>query len=150
MKEPKRRLRWDYGRALWRVMNMRRIGTPTCYWLAPCGMCGAEAHLANAKGLCLECRVAHDRRLVAIRWKAHHLVWRAIRDGELPRLDGLIRCVDCGAPAVVYDHRSYAEPLKVDPVCKSCNGRRGPALETAALVIHHPRRRPPLSRSSAG
>ena len=35
------------------------------------------------------------------------------------------RCVDCNEPATEYDHRDYANPNAVDPVCKRCNGRRG-------------------------
>jgi hypothetical protein len=37
-------------------------------------------------------------------------------------------CVDCGAKAYCYDHRDYRKPLEVEPVCRSCNKRRGPAL----------------------
>lgn len=35
-------------------------------------------------------------------------------------------CVDCSRPAKLYDHRSYVRPLDVQPVCHSCNVRRGP------------------------
>jgi hypothetical protein len=54
----------------------------------------------------------------------------AIVSGELPALDGTVTCVDCGAPASSYDHRSYFHPLDVDPVCRICNAKRGPALPT--------------------
>lgn len=37
-------------------------------------------------------------------------------------------CTDCNAPAECYDHRDYNEPLRVEPVCRSCNVMRGPAL----------------------
>jgi hypothetical protein len=37
-------------------------------------------------------------------------------------------CVDCGAPAVFYDHRDYDKPFDVVPVCRSCNIRRGTAM----------------------
>jgi hypothetical protein len=36
-------------------------------------------------------------------------------------------CVDCGERAYVHEHRSYVEPDKTEPVCRSCNARRGPA-----------------------
>jgi len=49
----------------------------------------------------------------------------AIRNGVIAPLDGL-KCVDCGENAFCYDDRDYRKPLKVDPVCKSCDGRRGP------------------------
>lgn len=61
-------------------------------------------------------------RLVA---RAHGIVNLAIKRGTLAPLDGLV-CVDCGAEAECYDHRNYHEPLKVVPVCKGCNNRRGP------------------------
>lgn len=54
----------------------------------------------------------------------------AIKHGKLPQLtnaDGETTCIDCGQPATVYDHRDYSKPLDVDPVCRSCNSRRGRA-----------------------
>lgn len=59
--------------------------------------------------------------------KAHNLVHAAIEAGRLPALTGTIKCRDCGKPARVYDHRDYSRPLKVVPVCHSCNTRRGTA-----------------------
>lgn len=38
-------------------------------------------------------------------------------------------CVDCGKRAECYDHRDYAKPFEVAPVCKSCNSRRGSAKQ---------------------
>jgi hypothetical protein len=61
-------------------------------------------------------------RLVA---RAQGIVWLAVKRGTLPELEGL-KCVDCGEQAQCYDHRNYHEPLKVQPVCKGCNNRRGP------------------------
>ena len=45
-----------------------------------------------------------------------------------------LRCVDCQRPASEYDHRYYARPNDVVPVCKSCNKARGPALDVRELV----------------
>lgn len=59
---------------------------------------------------------------------AHQYVAIAIRNGDLPKLDGSVRCMDCGAPAAEYDHRDYKKPLTVDPVCRACNQARGPGL----------------------
>lgn len=59
--------------------------------------------------------------------KAHTLVAAAIRKGVLPKLDGSIACADCGCAAKEYDHRDYARPLDVEPVCIKCNRRRGTA-----------------------
>lgn len=58
---------------------------------------------------------------------ATRIVHKAIKTGNLPKLDGSIFCVDCGAPARNYDHRDYSKPLEVEPVCHSCNLLRGPA-----------------------
>jgi hypothetical protein len=57
--------------------------------------------------------------------QAHYIVAKAIRKGELAPLDGTIACMDCGEPATAYDHRDYAYPLNVEPVCHSCNLKRG-------------------------
>lgn len=51
-------------------------------------------------------------------------VSKAIKAGILRKLDGSIKCVDCGKIAVHYDHRDYRKPLKVDPVCAYCNHHR--------------------------
>lgn len=39
-----------------------------------------------------------------------------------------LQCADCGAPASQYDHRDYNKPLEVEPVCRTCNVRRGRAI----------------------
>ena len=36
--------------------------------------------------------------------------------------------MDCGKQAHEYDHRDYDKPLEVEPTCKSCNSKRGPAI----------------------
>jgi len=54
-------------------------------------------------------------------------VKKSIDDGHIAPLDGSIACVDCGKPATVYEHRDYTKPLDVEPVCSSCNRKRGPA-----------------------
>lgn len=67
----------------------------------------------------------------AERWwqhKSHALVQNAIKRGLLPSLKaGNYACVDCGDRALEYDHRDYGRPFDVDPVCRSCNKRRGTA-----------------------
>jgi len=55
----------------------------------------------------------------------------AIGQGRIAPLAGQ-RCVDCGVPAMCYDHRAYDVPLGVDPVCYRCNLRRGAASFDAA------------------
>lgn len=59
--------------------------------------------------------------------RAQSMVAAAKRQGLLPLLDGTIACTDCGDPAQEYDHRDYGRPLDVQPVCRSCNKRRGTA-----------------------
>jgi hypothetical protein len=59
--------------------------------------------------------------------QAHAAVNLAVQTGRLrPPKDFL--CDDCGKTATDYDHRDYGKPLEVDPVCRSCNLRRGRAL----------------------
>lgn len=62
-------------------------------------------------------------------------VQSAVTRGLLPRVRrsgdaAPIPCVDCGLKAQHYDHRDYLEPLVVEPVCGSCNHRRGFASDT--------------------
>ena len=56
-------------------------------------------------------------------WRA---VYRAVRDGRLPKANSQ-RCVDCGGKAVHYDHYAGYERehwLSVDPVCYMCHAAR--------------------------
>jgi hypothetical protein len=86
--------------------------------------CDISHRQAHAK-YCLSCgplvRVDSGRTL------ATRAVMLAVRSGKLPRASTLL-CVDCGAQALDYDHRDYNFPLAVDPVCRQCNMRRGPAI----------------------
>lgn len=59
--------------------------------------------------------------------EAHYQVARAIRLGELVHPSNF-PCTDCGAESLHYDHRDYSQPLTVEPVCRKCNYKRGPAL----------------------
>ena len=68
-----------------------------------------------------------------LQWQAHWKVREAVLSGVLPRLDGTIACTDCHKPACEYDHREYARPLDVAPVCHRCNIARGAALEMLEL-----------------
>lgn len=75
---------------------------------------------------CWPCWRTRDVARMAIRQRAANLVAKAIKAGELQR-PGAFSCVDCGRPAMHYDHRDYTKPLNVVPVCRSCNVMRGPA-----------------------
>ena len=56
---------------------------------------------------------------------------RAVVAGLFPNLlEVETPCTDCGKRATVYDHRDYGRPLDVEPVCQSCNLKRGPAKQS--------------------
>lgn len=135
----KRRLRWSYPREAWRELGQRK-GERTNF-LLPCFRCGKEALIYNHRQWCDNCKKSPEWQRYRISSLGHMAVSKAVRKGLLPKLDGSIVCVDCGAPAEVYDHREYAKPLEVDPVCRGCNVRRGPAKETAPLIAAYARRR---------
>ena len=73
--------------------------------------------------LCPKCGVL-SFRLQAV---AHRHVRNAIGRGDLTH-PKFLTCVDCSKPAKCYDHRDYSKPLQVEPVCGSCNVKRGPAI----------------------
>lgn len=83
---------------------------------------GTVGHLCNpckvSKGL-MPGRTLQD--------EAHYQVARSIRLGSLQRPHNL-PCTDCGGASLHYDHRDYRKPLDVEPVCRKCNYKRGPAL----------------------
>lgn len=58
---------------------------------------------------------------------AQAAVFRMRRDGIVPP-PSACTCTDCGARAHDYDHRDYNKPKVVEPVCRGCNLRRGPAI----------------------
>lgn len=71
---------------------------------------------------------------------AHNAVHTAIKRGMLPDLtSGEYACTDCGACAYEYDHRDYGRPLDVQPVCRSCNKRRGTAKWPSADQFNFPK-----------
>lgn len=128
----KPRFRWSYDRRGWQWMwgmtpdYLRRMPQ----WIGKCVTCGAEARFYDFAGECKACKTARVRRYRPLAQKAHRLVRDARLAGQLQALDGRVLCVDCKCePAAVYDHRSYAKPLEVDPVCRPCNVKRGPAIE---------------------
>lgn len=70
----------------------------------------------------------------------HAAVNRAVKAGVLPDLScGEYACSDCGGVASEYDHRDYARPLDVDPVCRSCNCKRGAAVYPSADRYQFPK-----------
>lgn len=61
------------------------------------------------------------------RQAASGLVQVEIKAGRLPH-PSTLTCADCNGPASEYEHRDYNKPLSVEPICRSCNHRRGPAI----------------------
>lgn len=55
---------------------------------------------------------------------AYGIIRSAEKCGFLPPAE-FFECVDCGDYSTMYDHRDYRYPLNVEPVCMSCNSRRG-------------------------
>lgn len=83
---------------------------------------------------CSKCRSINGiDPLKTPKYLAHAAVAKAIRTGALVRPE-TFQCVDCQGAATVYDHRDYSQPLRVDPVCRSCNSRRGPAIQPKAAA----------------
>ena len=90
-----------------------------------CPHCGKEFNNRHVMAVyCLKCMDWGKRHPLAT--KASSKVARAIKAGVLRPVTEF-SCVDCGENAEHYDHRDYTKPLDVDPVCCSCNCRRGPA-----------------------
>lgn len=90
----------------------------------PCQTCGTVARRWGQWRHCFPCFVSQQ----IIRGRAHAAVLKAIQRGELA--PAFTRpCVDCGSGAQCYDHRDYTKPLDVSPVCRSCNYRRGSAIQ---------------------
>lgn len=108
---------------------------------AKCCVCGT-VELATGAGNFSRCRACKDagrynRSHYRVNWLGHGdaqaAVQRAMREGRLPRPHTL-RCADCGAPAIEYEHRDYNKPLAVEPICRSCNLLRGPAKPLAGSL----------------
>lgn len=76
------------------------------------------------------------QRFYKLRRDAAFAVGKEISQGRLLRISKVsplsqkAECVDCGKRADCYDHRDYTKPLAVEPVCQSCNFKRGFAIYT--------------------
>src|SRR5688500_869090 len=88
-----------------------------------CAMCKSKTAAGSVGWYCYDCAPIHYS-LVA---KAASAVKKAILKGILPKITHETKCVDCGKKARDYEHRDYSKPLLVEPVCRSCNIKRGPA-----------------------
>jgi hypothetical protein len=107
---------------------------------ARCYVCKQTKLISKRRGskfTCVECAepLRQQRRA------ARCILTMAIKAGFIRSHHGQ-QCVDCGAPAIGLEHREYSRPLDVEPICNSCNFRRGPAKLLRAND-------PPLSASVA-
>ena len=88
-----------------------------------CERCGQlTAFRGGIYPICTDCRV----EIQAVRATAASAVRKAVNIGMLKPAKDCV-CVDCGSSAKHYDHRDYSKPLTVEPVCQSCNAKRGMA-----------------------
>lgn len=80
-------------------------------------------------------RIDRQRLIGAVR--AVSAVAHAILMNRLPSLKKkYVLCVDCRKNrATQYDHRDYNKPLMVEPVCGSCNLKRGSAISLERGVL---------------
>lgn len=101
-------------------------------WPIPCAVCGTVVQFQTPKGkYCNDCYSKPRRRIrKPDALAAHREVAKAVREGLIPPASERI-CSDCCKPATEYDHRDYRYPLMVEPVCHSCNVKRGPAKAAA-------------------
>jgi len=98
-----------------------------------CQCCGVAdiSHRHGRAKYCLSCR--NDGQIGRGRILALRAVNTRVRTGEMPRADTFV-CVDCGQAAHSWEHRDYSRPLDVEPVCRSCNHKRGPAKNNFHLL----------------
>lgn len=69
--------------------------------------------------------------------QAKHMVGKMVKKGILLSLRSVfIPCCDCGKRATQYDHRDYNFPKIVEPVCASCNVRRGPGIPLKKTILN--------------
>jgi hypothetical protein len=87
-------------------------------------------HCQCVQDICVQCSAEHYYEGD----KARAILASAVKAGKITPATTK-KCVDCGWPAKVHDHRDYTKPLKIDPVCYSCNVRRGMAKDSKLRVF---------------
>lgn len=85
-----------------------------------CG--GNKADLHPLRQRCIPCDGNFSRQML----RANAVIGREVARGRLQPARTL-QCVDCGRQALDWDHRDYSKPLEVEPTCRACNQKRGPA-----------------------
>lgn len=101
-----------------------------------CVFCGDEELRHPRTRMCNGCRPLLKRAA----YRADTELCRAISHGLVPPPEDF-KCADCGRGAQAYDHRDYDRPLDVQPVCYSCNLKRGSVSAPEALRLHIAKRR---------
>ena len=91
------------------------------YRCVDCGAPNSNGHPMTQR--CKPCAANFYEHLT----RANRAVQREIAHGRMQKAAALT-CVDCGGQARDWDHRDYSKPLQVEPVCRACNFKRGPAL----------------------
>jgi hypothetical protein len=91
-----------------------------------CRACGNlhEDRRSNSR-FCHKCSIRHYNDMYA----ANSAIKPHIKKGLIKCASDCL-CIDCGKPAKDNDHRDYLQPLVVEPVCRSCNVKRGPAFNS--------------------
>ena len=134
--EAKFTVRWNRRNQRWQWRSSDGRWRP--YFLRDCPLCGRHWVGSGMAAACNECHRACRDQLRNARKIVASVIAKARKAGQLPDLSaGSIACVDCGRPAQVFDHRDYSRPMDVDPVCRSCNSRRGSANDVAHLRIRN-------------
>lgn len=132
----KPRLTWNYRASEWRIQH-------NDWWFEVVRKCPTCKLLFIGSRQVWTCKPCKERRRKILRRACivHAQVKRAVELGKLPDLrETNVRCVDCKERrAVCYDHRDYDQPFKVDPVCRQCNCRRGPAKQHEPFVVRLPK-----------
>lgn len=90
-----------------------------------CEACGHRDSTRNDGRFCRGCQ----------RFKSAvvNQVGYAIKKGIIQRAS-CFECVRCGKQAKEYDHRDYAKPMDIQPMCRSCNKRMPAGLMPANIL----------------
>lgn len=91
-----------------------------------CVCCATEiTEEHGSRRMCGNCQViSMDRNS-----KLGNLMRAAISYGVVRPIRGTgMKCDDCGLTASTYHHADWSRPFDIIPVCRSCNGARGQAI----------------------
>jgi hypothetical protein len=117
-------------------------------YTGPCAACNEVFTGHYARRICDKCRPGAYR----LCQQANSKVQQAIKSGKMEDpWEANLQCADCGGRASLWEHRDYAKPFDVEPVCYRCNIKRGPGkrslgvpTETLPSIARHLAKRKPL------